>query len=347
MNLLNEQDFEKLSQEDLGLLLEYIKEKEALKKGLQNLENQNSSKDEYLQKLAEVISFDTTKIYEKRRNGYQVMNEIIDNLTLFEYCSRIWEDQHQTIQEKFEYRFLAFKSEYQSLKNANVEHDRIINNFLIKYRNEVSKIDSEIINHIGSLKLTDVQANLEKYELMLQSENISLNPEKNSFELSLSRLEMRFPNTPEGHMDLLNSDKLSEFEERFLNFLKMNSYKILHSFEESNFQIRIENFEDISDFIFAREYTPNRQALAIYFLLHAAGVSNIDLTIMAKFIQFVTRRNLGAKKIADSEIYKNIKALKFLEKDEAFLTEEFNKLNIKDDFLKFSSKIRKYGGFKS
>ncbi|MCF8324587.1 MAG: hypothetical protein K9I84_06480 [Leadbetterella sp.] len=344
MNLINENDLEKLSQEDLELLMEYIKKKEAL---VQSLQNHDPEDKDYKLKLAELLTYDSSMLYDKRRNGLNVLNEIIDNLTLFEYCSRIWEDQHQTIQEKFEYRFLAFKSEYQSLRNANVEHDRIINNFLIKYRNEVSKINSEIITHIGSLKLTDVQANLEKYELMLQSENISLDPEKNSFELSLSRLEMRFPNTPEGHIDLLESDKLTEFEERFLNFLKMNSYKILHNFEESNFLVSIENFEDISDFIFAKEYTPNRQVLAIYFLLHAAGVSNIDLTQMAKFIQFVTRRNLGAKKIADTEIYKNIKALKFLEKDESFLTEEFNKLNIKDDFLKFSTKIRKYGGFKS
>jgi hypothetical protein len=58
-------------------------------------------------------------------------------------------------------------------------------------------------------------------------------------------------------------------------------------------------------------FTIKRQVRAICELMESAGVSHdIDKTAIAEFIQFITGRETGSKKISNTNIYKEIKLIK-------------------------------------
>jgi hypothetical protein len=50
-----------------------------------------------------------------------------------------------------------------------------------------------------------------------------------------------------------------------------------------------------------------KQVLAMHYLLKSAGMTGIDKTIQAKFIQFIVGKELGAKNIANTSIYQFVK----------------------------------------
>lgn len=57
------------------------------------------------------------------------------------------------------------------------------------------------------------------------------------------------------------------------------------------------------------EFTTARQVLAIHFLLKQCSVNSIDKpTEVARFVQFLTGRELGASRIQDTSLYKKVKS---------------------------------------
>lgn len=55
-----------------------------------------------------------------------------------------------------------------------------------------------------------------------------------------------------------------------------------------------------------KSFTTARQVLAIHYLLKYTNVQNIDATEKARFVQFLTGKETGTKKISDTTIYKKI-----------------------------------------
>ncbi len=55
------------------------------------------------------------------------------------------------------------------------------------------------------------------------------------------------------------------------------------------------------------EFTLSRQVLAIHYLLKQSGIDNIDKTNIARFVQFLTNREVNAKSISDTRIYKTVR----------------------------------------
>jgi len=57
-----------------------------------------------------------------------------------------------------------------------------------------------------------------------------------------------------------------------------------------------------------KEFTTGRQVLAMHYLLKHAGVNDTDKTAQARFIQFLTCKQLGAKNIRNTDIYKRLRS---------------------------------------
>lgn len=328
MNLLNEQDLEKLSKEDFELLMEYIKEKEALKKELQNLENQNSSKNEYVQKLAEVLTFDNTKVYEKKRNGYKVMNEIIDNLTLFEYCSRIWKDYFKILEEQKGIRFSYFENQYQLLRKSGKDHNSIINQLVIEEEKEQQANNLYVAFEIGSMRLLEVSKNIEKYYALLSDKKLKLSLEKPRLEFDYESISLKYPSDIENHLRFIESGIIEEHEKLFRLFLEQNAFKIMKAKLWNELLNDVKNYEEPVSNIRAEEITLNRQVMAVYCLLRSLGVTQIDNTKIAEFIQFITKKNLNYGRIKDTEIYNKLRLKEISKKDEEFLKREFEKIGL-------------------
>lgn len=96
------------------------------------------------------------------------------------------------------------------------------------------------------------------------------------------------------------------------------------------------------------EFTTSRQVLAMHFLFEHCNVNNVDTTDKARFIQFLTGREINAKSIANTNIYKKLKSPfpasdKALTIDLQFIRNYFEKLGL----IEIVNKINKEIGTKS
>lgn len=96
------------------------------------------------------------------------------------------------------------------------------------------------------------------------------------------------------------------------------------------------------------EFTTSRQVLAMHYLFEYCNVVNIDTTEKARFIQFLTGREVNAKNIGNTNIYKKLKSPfpqseKTLINDLQFIRTYFEKLGL----IEIVSKINKEIGTKS
>ena len=75
-----------------------------------------------------------------------------------------------------------------------------------------------------------------------------------------------------------------------------------------------------------RDYTTARQVLAVHYIMEFLQVKNVDATEKARFIQFLTGKETGAKAIQNTNIYKKIKSP--LSTDEKTLLEDLQFVRI-------------------
>ena len=71
-----------------------------------------------------------------------------------------------------------------------------------------------------------------------------------------------------------------------------------------------------------KEFTIARQVLAIHYLLEYSKIKNIDNSVKARFIQFLTGREPGASDIKNTTIYKKVRNP--LSKDDKTLAKDLN-----------------------
>jgi hypothetical protein len=96
------------------------------------------------------------------------------------------------------------------------------------------------------------------------------------------------------------------------------------------------------------EFTTSRQVLAMHYLFEHCNVVNVDTTEKARFIQFLTGREINAKNIGNTNIYKKLKSPfpqseKSLINDLQFIRTYFEKLGL----IEIVNKINKEIGTKS
>lgn len=110
----------------------------------------------------------------------------------------------------------------------------------------------------------------------------------------------------------------------------------------------LSNEDDISEqqssSITSKEFTLARQVLATNYLLDYAGVKNVDITAKAKFIQFLTGKQLGAKSIHNTEIYKKLRNPfpaneAALTKDLQFIRNYFEELGLTPIVVKINKEL--------
>ena len=270
--------------------------------------------------------FNNIKSNEKRRNGLHVLNEIINNLSLFEYCSRIWVDYLEVLVEKNDNRFKEFENNYQLLKKSGKKHDEIISELVLEFEKTNSKLSFAL--EIGSVKLKEVLKNLEKYNLLLSDKEAQLDINKPEFYLELDRLEIKYPNDINSHLRFLENEEIKEFDNLKTTFLEKNAIKIMMA--RLNFELlnKFKSYEEPISNLRAEEITLNRQVMAVYSLLRALEVTQIDITKIAEFIQFITKRDLNYSKIKDTEIYNKLRIRETSKKDKEFLKREFEKIGL-------------------
>ena len=132
----------------------------------------------------------------------------------------------------------------------------------------------------------------------------------------------------------------------FVSFLKAVSSKYADLLEARHTplikdfidNLSTKNVSDVEDRSSNPDFTLNRQVLFMYYLLNKAGVEKtvVDTTEMARIIQGITSRQLGAKNIVNTDIYKRLKnPLKDNSKgsfksDLVFVRNLFEKLSLND-----------------
>lgn len=99
-------------------------------------------------------------------------------------------------------------------------------------------------------------------------------------------------------------------------------------------QPEIENEESIS-LETNKEFTTTRQVLAVHYLLDYCDVRGIDSTAKARFIQFLTGKEIGAANIKNTTIYKRVRSPfvkndKKLVEDLQFIRKYFEELGLKE-----------------
>lgn len=329
MNLINVRDIEKLSQEDLGLLIAFFREKDSLRIEANSLENEENIK-EILKKSAKFFMFNNIKLYEKQRNGLHVFVELINNLTLFEYCSRIWEDYYELLVEQKSSRYNVFESQYLLQWKAKKEHNLIINQFVIEEEKDYYGKNLNLALEIGALKLGDFSNSIEKYNFLMNDSEYKLKLDKPNIEYDFDNIVLKYPDDNfENHVDFLESGIIGKHEKLFNEFLENNAYKILKAKLWYDLIMDIKNYEEPISNLRAEDITLNRQVMGILSLLKELKVSQIDNTKIADFIQFLTKRDLNYSKIKDSEIYKKLQVQKISTKDKKILNREFEKIGLK------------------
>ncbi len=83
------------------------------------------------------------------------------------------------------------------------------------------------------------------------------------------------------------------------------------------------------------EFTTARQVMAVHYLLEYCQVKNIDNTVKARFVQFLTGKEAGAKDIKNTTIYKRVSKPfstdnKTLNTDLAFVRGYFESLGLSE-----------------
>jgi hypothetical protein len=325
MNIIKEQDVEKLSQEDLGLLLDYIKGKESL---VQSLHNHDQKSNDHKLKLATLLTFDSAMLYEKRRNGLNVITEIINSLTLFEYCSRIWEDYFKILEGQKGNRFSYFENQYQLLRKSGKDHNSTINQLVIEEEKEQQANNLNLAFEIGSIRLLEVSKNIEKYSALLSDTKLKLSLEKPRLEFDYESISLKYPSDIENHLRFLENGIIDDHEKLFGSFLEQNAFKIMKATLWNELTNEVKNYEEPVSNIRAEEITLNRQVMAVYCLLRTLGVTQIDNTKIAEFIQFITKKNMNYGRIKDTEIYNKLRLKEISKKDEEFLKREFEKIGL-------------------
>lgn len=86
----------------------------------------------------------------------------------------------------------------------------------------------------------------------------------------------------------------------FIDFLGKESQK--NSLRNSEDKLEYSNYDETKN----TEFTTSRQVLAIHYLLKTLEVKNADKTEIARFIQFLTGKEAGNKKIKNTTIYKKV-----------------------------------------
>jgi hypothetical protein len=163
--------------------------------------------------------------------------------------------------------------------------------------------------------------------------------------------------------DIMELDRFLQFQlennfqecAEFISFLKAICSKYSELLEDRHTPIltdftdslskknesRVEAAKSISD------YTLNRQVLFMYYLLNKAGVEKtvVDTTEIARIIQGITTRQIAAKRIENTDIYKRLKnPLKDNSKgsfksDLVFVRNLFEKLSLSDVVSEINKEI--------
>jgi hypothetical protein len=98
----------------------------------------------------------------------------------------------------------------------------------------------------------------------------------------------------------------------------------------------------------ASSYTLTRQVLFLYYLLKKAGVESksvVDITEISRIVQGITSRQLGAKDISNTDIYKRLRnplketSSHAFQKDLRFVRDLFEKLSLLDVVAEINKEI--------
>lgn len=339
LQIITQSDIDLLSETDQVLLYEYISEQIAIAKLEKEILNGEEHDKATLKKYIESRISGSIDVYKKSRTGQKVFGEILTNKTVFEYCCIYFPDitaliddtialEKESFVVKFKNNMLSNLYTVKELKKKELE--------LIETENKTK--NSQLFCEIADLKLTDLSLNVEKYEIRLSN---TINPIKLEFGVNLNKNKELIKDYDENKsleslVGILQSGIIESSMNKTLDILRNYGYSIIENKKRYSLSKFIIDF-DQTEYQNGEEFTLNRQVHAINYLLNELGANQLDNTVKAKFIQFLTKRNLGAKKINDSEVYKKLNKLDLSESDKIFLENQFNALGF-DEIIK---KIRK------
>ncbi len=144
--------------------------------------------------------------------------------------------------------------------------------------------------------------------------------------------------------------KFEEYDEFLENLFLKYKNSLLANLESLRFRMRNKfisngsNFE-IQNGIEKKEFTLARQVLMVHYLLKNLGISpDINKTEIARFIQFLTGKELNSKNIKNTNIYKKVGSPfsltdKATQKDLQFIRSYFENLGLNDIVNQINAEI--------
>jgi hypothetical protein len=263
--------------------------------------------------------------FDKSNSGFKIVNRILGGKSVYEICSFLFPKYYEVIVEKYEIIFDLFENRYREARLQGISHPLILQQEYNNIYTSENIENTELLITLSRLKFYNLASNIEKYSVMLEGRaiNTSIVP----FGLDLASLKEFEHLSFDTYFQMIIIGVLDDSEEALTRFLTVHALDFFKATQIEQLKNRILTYGK-SEFEEPNDFTVSRQVLAIRELLIRAGVTNIDNSQKARFIQFLTRRNLGAKKINNTEVYKKLTDDNFQYSDYEYINSHFGILGL-------------------
>ncbi len=319
--LITKKDFENLTETEALLLTQFIRNEN---RSIQIQSKKNASKEEEVFYLKNEISKSLDE-FNSSDSGHKIFNRILASKSIIDIVTTLFPKYVDVIKQGLLLDFEAFEGKYKVSRLAGITHKDCIDR-------ELGNLDHlEYVEHLrlfkqlSTLSLKDLSENLETVVTLLYKPSIET--EKLPLGLSLESIKDLEKSNQNVSQQFLIHKIFEGLKVDLANFIKKHALSFIKAHFFPEYREKIVNYSkntiEVGD-----EFTLNRQVLALNILMDKIGVNNIDNTVKAKFYQFLTRRNLGNKRIETTELYKKMTQSHFKKNDQEYVQSFFNSLGI-------------------
>jgi hypothetical protein len=327
------EDFDFLTTEEKDLLFKYYEECKAFS----DLGKVGPHTKDETEKAFNFLVDDLTREFKNGQTGHGVLIKVMNTKTLIEFIRfrfPILDNHYETIYQEELELFLDF---YLLNAKKGVNHSKLLEQAHEKFATESPILRCQRLNRVSSNKIYEVLQNVSMYSSSLDKILGSQKPSTmeeldNPFSKDLSELTRDYDQTLESYIQILSDERYEASDEYMKEFLEKYTSILIDAYHNEAFHNTIDNYIPKDEILNSKEYTLNRQVIAINLLLASAGCANLDNIVKAKFIQFLTAKNLNTDKIKNTEIYTKLIANSLNKKDKEFLIKQFEPLK-RDEFM--------------
>ncbi|WP_341228454.1 hypothetical protein [uncultured Arcticibacterium sp.] len=320
------ENFDFLTTEEKDLLFKYYEDCKSFSK-LDESASENEKEQAYEFLVNELIGD-----LKKDETGQDVLTKVLNTKTLIEFLRFRFPTLDSHYETIYQEEFGFFKDSYIFKAKKGINHSKIVEQAHENFALDSPLLMCQKLNKISANKFSEIFNNIEKHSFNLDKilgnhKASTLSELDNPFSKDLTELLSNYDQKEESYIQVLSDERYTGIDEQMEKFLEKYTRYLLDAYHNESFHCAVENYTPKEEIVKSKEFTLNRQVIAINLLLTSAKCTNIDNTVKAEFIQFLTSKNLNSSKIKDSEIYRKLNANSLNKKDKEFLINHFELLN--------------------